>query len=281
MRFDALLVAAGLLAGCGASDPDLEPCVATSLDPRRYKLVDTGPITWSAARTECQRHGYDLVVLDSDAEYNRLLLGVATGYGPWAGHSDLDREGRWTSINGCRPSLRWGRFVDQEPNGGTLENCAALGHDGGDRTVLLDAPCDGDVIESAMCEQMWSDDPACGPAASALDRDRYVAVVDMMMDETTAVARCTALGMHPIVFDSAEEYDFIRGIHTALDFWIGITDRAVEGQWVSATGCPPFLLWAPAEPRDELVDEDCAASAADGVYDRPCTELRYVVCESG
>ena len=66
------------------------------------------------------------------------------------------------------------------------------------------------------------------------------------------------------------------------DAWIGHSDSAVEGTWVSAQegSTSHYTNWAMNQPDDAGGDEDCAVFLADGTWnDAPCSGALGYVCE--
>jgi len=135
--------------GCDASQRTLCECelpvtYQPSTGDPAYEVV-TGPFTFVDADAACRERGKQLVRIDSDVEQLTLETQFANKR-LWIDATDLAAEGDWRAGTGCRPDLRWksGTSV-QEPDGGTIENCAALLIDG-----LADAPC-GRALD-ALCE---------------------------------------------------------------------------------------------------------------------------------
>lgn len=63
--------------------------------------------------------------------------------------------------------------------------------------------------------------------------------------------------------------------------WMGLTDAAVEGQWLTVFGAPaPFLPWAAGEP-DGGVTENCARLDDNTLLleARACADMRDYICE--
>lgn len=61
--------------------------------------------------------------------------------------------------------------------------------------------------------------------------------------------------------------------------WVGLTDDAVEGVWLTVEGVPAtFLPWEPLQP-DGGSAENCARSTSGLLEDRDCSDLRDFVCE--
>jgi hypothetical protein len=93
-----------------------------------------------------------------------------------------------------------------------------------------------------------------------------------------------------IGWDAAQEECLAEGAHlwvpnTALEAmtltgdWVGITDEATEGTYLTVTGVPAtYLPWAAGEP-DGGTAENCVRNADIVFEDRACTDLRDFVCE--
>ena len=63
--------------------------------------------------------------------------------------------------------------------------------------------------------------------------------------------------------------------------WVGITDAATEGTWITVEGTPAtFLPWETGQP-DGGGAEDCARNTGNMFEDRECTDTRDYVCECG
>ena len=67
---------------------------------------------------------------------------------------------------------------------------------------------------------------------------------------------------------------------TSLDGdWVGITDVATEGVYLTVEGVPAtFLPWEPGQP-DGGEAEDCVRNNGSTFEDRECTDTRDFVCE--
>ena len=88
-----------------------------------------------------------------------------------------------------------------------------------------------------------------------------------------ARADCMADGADLWVVDSALEANAWTGD------WMGITDAATEGTWLTVDGTPAtYLPWEAGQP-DGGSTEDCGRTSGAGFEDRDCMDLRDYVCE--
>uniref|UniRef100_A0A8C7YCF1 C-type lectin domain-containing protein n=1 Tax=Oryzias sinensis TaxID=183150 RepID=A0A8C7YCF1_9TELE len=92
---------------------------------------------------------------------------------------------------------------------------------------------------------------------------------------------CRARGADLVVINSKEENDFISKLNKQ-HFWIGLTDRDLEGTWKWVDGSPLTLFWASNQPDDHDGEEDCAEINFEfpGLCnDIPCRLSRPSICE--
>jgi hypothetical protein len=73
---------------------------------------------------------------------------------------------------------------------------------------------------------------------------------------------CKRMGGHLVVIDSAEENAFVARLISAVgwsDAWIGITDEATEGQWLTVDSKPvSYTNWFTGQPNDKANQEHFA-----------------------
>lgn len=127
------------------------------------------------------------------------------------------------------------------------------------------APNDGGAEASAR---------ACltNPAYTTMGTSRYREGAPAV---TWAAARadCVADGADLWVPNNATEQNAWTGD------WIGITDMATEGTWLTVDGTPAtFLPWDLLQP-DGGTAENCGRSSGSGFEDRDCADGRDYVCE--
>ncbi len=259
-------------------------------------LVATGLSgTWSDARALCESVGGYPVIPDDDAELARV---VAVGPG-WLGVGDVREPGVFTTVKHAPPAFLPPRsvFDDDTPN----DRCHALGSTLAwtdrdcERTAPIVCeieaePCGDGVIQVAYGEAC--DGAACGPQCSAacaaehapdlaFTRDgRCVYAFAEALTWAQGQARCAATGGTLYVPRDAHE-DALAG-DFGIAAWIGLTDIAVEGDFVDPSGAPAELaFWSGGAPDDGLgsVAEDCVVMGADGAWDDvACDSLNAVLC---
>ncbi|CAN8173875.1 unnamed protein product, partial [Coccothraustes coccothraustes] len=89
---------------------------------------------WEDSRTFCWALGARLLEVDDDEE---KPVQAQLQRPAWLGIRDSDHEGAWTRGDGTALSAQESFWHRGEPNGGSLENCAAVGLDG----LWADYPC--------------------------------------------------------------------------------------------------------------------------------------------
>ncbi|XP_016976052.2 accessory gland protein Acp29AB-like [Drosophila rhopaloa] len=94
---------------------------------------------------------------------------------------------------------------------------------------------------------------------------------------------CREMGGHLATIQNDSDFS---AINNELDlnrlYWLGITDVAKEGEFVSvATGKPAtFFKWAFGQPNN-LVDKDnCVDTYQGEMYDSECSRSLYFICEA-
>jgi hypothetical protein len=93
---------------------------------------------------------------------------------------------------------------------------------------------------------------------------------------------CTADGGYLVEPDDAAELAAVNMLAGAVEIWIGITDQATEGTFLTGRGAAPaFLPWETGQPDDAPQGgADCVRSSATGTYaDDRCNTTRRAVCE--
>jgi hypothetical protein len=170
---------------------------------------------------------------------------------------DTDGDGRRCSAD-CAPD-------DPERFVGAVERC----NNG------IDDNCSGTADDGLVC------DP-CEPISRG--SARYL-VCARRVTYRLAEIICADQGATPLKIDSASENTWVhraaRGV-SAQDFWIGLTDRETEGEfvWADGTSDDDYSAWGGGEPNDFGTGEDCTHYRSDGLWnDANCDGARGVICE--
>lgn len=97
---------------------------------------------------------------------------------------------------------------------------------------------------------------------------------------TMQMSTCAADGAYLAIPESPFELDTLVGV--AGETWIGISDRATEGRFLTVFDTvPSFLPWQVGQPDDFMMNEDCVVATPSGLNDLPCNVLRPAICECG
>ncbi|XP_032025855.1 C-type lectin domain family 17, member A isoform X2 [Hylobates moloch] len=86
---------------------------------------------------------------------------------------------------------------------------------------------------------------------------------------------------HLVIINSFAEHNFVAKAHgSPRVYWLGLNDRAQEGDWRWLDGSPVTLsFWEPEEPND-IHNEDCATMNKGGTWnDLSCYKTTYWICE--
>jgi len=98
-----------------------------------------------------------------------------------------------------------------------------------------------------------------------------------------AVAHCGAQGAAVVTIHDPSEAAWLRdmGQQKGGDFWLGLTDRALEGTFVWADGTAlDYANWSDNEPNGMTEAEDCVVKTWDGRWmDVDCSAYYGVACE--
>jgi len=94
--------------------------------------------------------------------------------------------------------------------------------------------------------------------------------------------KCREMGGYIASIKDQEELDAIAAKLGDKRYWLGINNRDNHEIYVSeASGKKnPFLKWRPREPNNAKQNEYCVELDNGGMNDHPCSESRYLICQS-
>lgn len=163
-----------------------------------------------------------------------------------------------------------------------LVAAAGCGRLGFDTTPAVDATLDEDAPSDATTDTATPDALLDAPTAACLSNTAYVAVGGQAhrYRQVTAAATwdaarqaCSTDGAYLWIPDDAGEANALDGD------WIGITDAAIEGTWLTVRGdTATYLPWLAGEP-DGGSSENCGRTDGTGFEARECVDVRDYVCE--
>jgi hypothetical protein len=98
---------------------------------------------------------------------------------------------------------------------------------------------------------------------------------------TTQRTACASDGGYLVIPDDAAELTALTALAAGAETWLGITDVATEGTFLTVRGAPPpFVLWSTGEPNNDPGDADCVRVLANGRYaDDRCVAGHPAICE--
>ncbi|XP_030177457.1 C-type lectin domain family 4 member E isoform X2 [Lynx canadensis] len=108
------------------------------------------------------------------------------------------------------------------------------------------------------------------------------------MSWASSVKNCSNMGAHLVVINTQEEQEFLfYAKPKRREFYIGLTDQVIEGQWQWVDGTPfteALSFWDEGEPNNLVTVEDCAtirdsSNPRKNWNDVPCFFNVFRICE--
>jgi hypothetical protein len=294
----ALLLLLAAVSGCGriAFDPREDAQVDVAADapqcPAGYTFeAETGscyrasatPLAWLAAEAACEAEGAHLVAISdaTEAAVADRYRNAAADFA-WIGASDLAFEGSYVTV--VNEPASYLMFATGEPDG-PANDCLLL------RTSLEIGDGDCGTADDYICEYdgrrgaspAWG---VCPVSYTFSGRGCYRARVgisggDYSWLDAEALCEADVAGAHLAVIESSQELadaDAVAAARAIADYWIGLSDLATEGVYVSVTNTmPSYLPWNGAPTGGTALN--CVRASA-GIYsDQPCETGDDVMCE--
>lgn len=161
-------------------------------------------MSWGKARSFCQHNhsSADLVTIFSPYE-NNYVKKLATDW-TWIGLSDGESEGSWTWVDGTGLG-EWKNWAENEPNGGSQENCVELSGSGwNDKICSTPRPF--------VCKMAASTDPSGNPETSTMPPTNNCGYMGNEWVENPNTGMCyTLVTDHMYTWTDAREYCKYRG----------------------------------------------------------------------
>ena len=226
------------------------------------------PKTWTESEAQAVALGGHLVTIDDDTENSwvQTTLGFYSGVQRrlWIGLTDQAQEGQFVWASGSASTYRnWLAGEPNNGNGGNEDFVFMYRTNEGRGPTWNDVPDTGDGLVYGVVEVEPS--PAnlavlAGPITNSASGHFYYLLSPGTWSQSESFAR--SLGGHLVTIDDAEENTWVRATFSSLGgvqrrLWLGLTDRAQEGQFVWSSGSPStYRNWLAGEPNNSGGNED-------------------------
>ena len=273
-------------------EPPPEPrpyrCDGIEIRHERTFCAHTMPLSWADAERACVERGGHLATFVSLSENKAIAsaLGSPVGVGGtfWFGLTEPQPH-RWVWVTTEAPTF--GNWAPGEPNDAGGEDCAEWSSSTG---LWNDLSCDKTL--PYVCERLPPDKPggkappmSCTGVQVIAGEKEYCFALNSQRTWLQAQKTCAGAGGRLAMPKTAlENEDLWRAVAPRLGastVWIGLTDAAKEGRWLSPRGeMVTMAAWAAGEPNN-AGEEDCVELVvATGEWnDLACRERRPFVCE--
>ncbi|MEB3293161.1 MAG: DUF4347 domain-containing protein, partial [Synechococcales bacterium] len=212
-----------------------------------YQLTST--LTWDQAQAEARRLGGNLVTINNAAEETWLKQTFGGTENFWIGLNDRTTEGRFVWASG--EAVTYTNWAPGEPNNsGGNEDWVTMNFGGSRRWNDWN-------INSRFRGIIEIPGTTPPPTDFTYNGGTYrLTAPNLTWDEAQAAAR-QAGGNLVTINDAAENNWVVQTFGGAEGLWIGISDRATEGQFVWASGEPViYTNWTPGEPNNAGGNQD-------------------------
>jgi hypothetical protein len=169
------------------------------------------------------------------------------------------------------------------------DDACAMGRRYGDYAGPYSKTCVGDVVitDGGMGDGATDTPPAGCPTTYMTLPNAGAHVYKLTANAqvwATQRDRCAAEGAYLAVPDTLAELQAIATAGAAARTWVGLTDSATEGTFLTVTGMTPALSplpWGAAEPDDAMGGQDCVSAlmASPTIQTDKCGDTLPAVCE--
>lgn len=257
------------------------------------KLVKSSK-SWDNANSYCRNLGGSLAVPRDSAKNQAMKSLLPSHYRIWVGLNDKHREGSWKDMNGN--SIGYSNWQRGEPNnyrGG--EDCLQLRGNGKWNDDKCSRKfyfmCEYSKQSRSSQQQRSTSTNVQSSCSSGFERKRdsngkyhCLKLVKSSKSWDDSRRYCQSLGARlAIPYDYASNQAIRSVLKSYHRVWIGVNDRAREGNWVDLTGNNArYKNWGRGEPNNYRGGEDCVQLRGNGYWnDDKCSRKFYFVCESG
>jgi len=211
-------------------------------------LLTNGAKNWEAAQAEAKSLGGNLVTINDGAEERWLKQTFGEGETFWLGLSDRAQEGQFEWVSG--EAVTYTNWDPNEPNN----------YQGNEDYATM----------NFSWRKQWNDDSGSRAYRGIMEIDstdtaeeksysgsRYM-LTNGSKNWEAAQAEARQKGGNLVTINSAAEEQWIKqNFGESRSLWIGLNDRAQEGQfeWVSGEAVT-YTNWAPGEPNNAQGDQD-------------------------
>jgi len=294
LRGGFLLITFIGLASCRVPHSSDFPCVSFPNSNSCY-IIDVGYLkTWTEARKECHKMGADLLMIDSEEEWDLLREYLSEKSIFWVELTDRYSEGDWKWVNGKALTTKDRWWEVSEPNNvphylnltkyrSETKSIIAADYLDKDSNSL----CKKDVDRfNGRCEKPWLRRPGSTSCYSFVRSQE-------IRDWRYGREACLELGGDLLVVNTQEEWDWIQRTFSSASIgsstaWIGLMNRANQehpSRWEWIDGTPLHLRLSSNYPISKTMTEDCATlsnvrSGYLGLNDNTCDYYVYnYICE--
>ncbi|XP_039949387.1 C-type lectin BML-2-like isoform X1 [Bactrocera tryoni] len=239
-------------------------------------------MNWFSAMIYCRNYDSDLAVIESEAELNALSFYLITNEGHvglyfWLGVTDLAEEVfHWFTV--CRIHLQVFRIRKE------IRVTMALAQ------YILILCFTGVLCNTANTSAPSADCSTDTHPFMPIGSKYYLINAAVKMNWFEADLFCRTFDSDLAIIESEAEMDALA-FHVTTNgnlgkyFWLGTTDLAVEGKFMSHYNgrAMPYAKWSRGQPDDNQKREDCVHLwPVNNIYfmnDYPCYSEGYALCE--
>ena len=266
-----------------------------------YLFVDQNR-TWADATRHCSSYGAHLVSVETPVEnaflrdHAKKLSGCAnTNIVYWIGGTDDEVDSIWKWYHSNKP-INYTHWAPGQPQGTKGEDCLEMtqlhNYDGWD-----DDFCTNEInyiCEKSTVTPSSSVNPprsGCDDGWMSFSGSCYLFIEDIKENWTQAINHCSSHRSHLATIESSAENNFIVEQTQKIvkcdypGFWLGASDREVDGVWTWHTSGEPvsYTNWHTGvngvQPQNGT-DEDCLCILEYAWHDCFCYEKLYFICET-